>query len=132
MKPRSSIIRLAGLFVLLSLVPLAVLTGFTVHLASDAVGREVRARVRSTAAVSAVAVQKEMQGLGELVESFANRPTLLTALADPGHYDLSQVDLHLTQLQQGRPGIATASKPGRMSLGRPKRLPWARGPCRHA
>lgn len=87
MKPKSSISRLVGLFVLLSVVPLALLTWFTVHKASDTVTGEVEARMRSTAAVSAVAVQKEMQGLADLVESYAKRPTLVTALGDPAHYD---------------------------------------------
>src|SRR5439155_24622549 len=100
MKPKSSIVRMAGLFVLLGLVPLVVLTWFAMRLASDAVGREVNARVRATAAVSAVAVQNELQGLSELVESYSTRPTLLAALQDPSHYDIAMIDLHLAQLRQ--------------------------------
>ena len=100
--------RLIGLFMLLSLVPLALVTWFTVRKASDAVTDEVMARVRSTAALSGVAIQKEMQGLGELVESYAKRPNLLAAIHPSGHDDLAQIDAHLSQLQQARPGIATA------------------------
>lgn len=100
--------RLIGLFVLLTAVPLAVLTGFALHVASDALSREVEARVRSNAAVGAVAIQKEMQGLAELVSSYANRPSLIAALEDPGRYKLDEIGFHLRQLWEARPGIATA------------------------
>ncbi len=100
--------RLIGVLFLLTTLPLAVLTGFALHVASDALSREVEARVRSNAAVGAVAIQKEMQGLAELVNSYANRPSLITALEAPSRYNLDEIRLHLGQLWESRPGIATA------------------------
>ena len=100
--------RLVGMFVLLTAFPLALLTSFAVHATSDALSREVEERVRSNAAVGAVAIQKEMRGLAELVSSFANRPSLIAALENPGRYDLDEIRFHPQQLWESRPGIATA------------------------
>ncbi|MGH2556422.1 MAG: PAS domain S-box protein, partial [Actinomycetota bacterium] len=111
MKRRSaglSIRRLVSLFVLLTTVPLALLTGLTLNVGSDALYREVEARVASTAAVGAVAIRNEMQGLRELVESYAKRTPLAGALADSADYDHDSIRRHLTELQQASPGIATA------------------------
>ena len=66
--------RLVSLFALLGMVPLALLTYFTIHLAHLAVVREVNARVRTTSAVSAMLVQQQMQAVGELTASYASRP----------------------------------------------------------
>jgi hypothetical protein len=101
--------RLTALFVLLSALPLALLAFFSVHLAADGLTREVKGRVSSNAARNAVAIQKEMQGLTELVQSYAQRPVLVHALADgnPAHYDRAVLRFNLEQLQAARPGIAT-------------------------
>jgi PAS domain S-box-containing protein len=99
--------RLIGLFVLLSVVPLGLLAFFTLRVSSDALEREAKARVRSTAEASAVAIQNELQGLADVVESFAARPTLLEALANPSGYDPELTTFHLAELQQSRSGIAT-------------------------
>jgi PAS domain S-box-containing protein len=100
--------RLLSLFVLLTTVPLALLTWFTLRVASDALEREVKARVASTADVGAVAIQKEMDGLRKLVESYAQRPSLVGALDTSSRYDHDLIRLQLTELQQAWPGIATA------------------------
>jgi signal transduction histidine kinase/CheY-like chemotaxis protein len=103
--------RLVGLFVLLSAVPLALLAYFSIALASDAVTREVKNRVSSTAAVSAVAVQRELEGVSELVASYARRPYLLSALGggDPARYRNDQVLRTLKELYGSRPGITSAA-----------------------
>ncbi len=100
----------ALVFALLSIVPLALLAHFSVRLAGDAVSQEVRARVRNTAAVSAVSVQQQMQSLAELVRSYAERPNLLEAMDKraTGRYDRPAISSHLTNLLEARPGIGVA------------------------
>jgi PAS domain S-box-containing protein len=107
---RLPIRRLAVLFAVLSFVPLALLAFLTVRLASEALEQEVEARVRSTAEASGVAIQKEMQGLLEVVSSYAHRPTIIGALSttQPGADDRARIAFHLRELRMVRPGIATA------------------------
>jgi PAS domain S-box-containing protein len=100
--------RLIVLFVLLTAVPLALLTGFALQVTSDALEQEVKARVASTGAVGAVAIQNEMNGLRELVESDARSPSLIDAVADGSHFDRDAIRLQLQKLQESGPGIATA------------------------
>jgi len=102
--------RLVALFVLLSVVPLALLAYMSVRLASDALEREVEARVRSSADASAVAVEKEMHGLLDLVSSYAARPTVTAALRNHRRSadGRTRLAFHLRELRRGRPGIATA------------------------
>ncbi|HEV8419771.1 MAG TPA: PAS domain S-box protein [Actinomycetota bacterium] len=99
--------RLIAVLVLLTALPLALLTGFALHVTSDALGREVKARVASTAAAGAVAIQNEMQGVRDLVESYA-QTSLAGAVADPARYDHDLIQRVLTEVQQASPGIATA------------------------
>jgi signal transduction histidine kinase/DNA-binding response OmpR family regulator len=101
--------RLGALFVLAGLVPLALLTYFSVTLADEAVRREVERRMSSSATLSAEVVRKEMTGLSELVESYAKRPSLIDALDDPVRTatDAQYIDLHLRELRRAREGIYT-------------------------
>jgi signal transduction histidine kinase/ActR/RegA family two-component response regulator len=103
--------RLIVLFVLLSAVPLALLAFFSIRLASGAVTDEVKGRVRSTAAVSAVAVQKELQGVSQVVDAYARRPSLVGALGggDPARYRPDQVGRALKELEETRPGVTSAA-----------------------
>src|SRR5947209_16356245 len=55
-----------ALFLVSSVLPLLLLTYSSVHLASQAVRKEVEARLQSSTALTAVAVQKEMDGLSDL------------------------------------------------------------------
>ena len=100
--------RLVSLFSVLSIVPLALLAYFSLSIAGASVRREVEGRLRSTAAISAEVLRREMDGLAELVESYARRPQLIRAMmpAD-GRYDRSIIRFHLSQLRQGQSGIAT-------------------------
>jgi PAS domain S-box-containing protein len=100
--------RLIVVLVLLTALPLALLTGFALHVTSDALDREVKARVASTAAAGAVAIQNEMQGTRDLVESYAQRTTLAEAVADSARYDHDLIGRVLTEVQQASPGIGTA------------------------
>lgn len=99
--------RLVGLAVLLSLVPLALLTYFSVKLATDAVSGEVETRVKSTASLSAEVVREDMRGLSELVESYSERHTLIETLAnrDSASIGPRAVRPHLRELRDSRDGI---------------------------
>jgi nitrogen fixation/metabolism regulation signal transduction histidine kinase len=96
-------------FVLVSMVPLALLTWFSVSLSAKAVRSQAEARVRETATSSAVAVGQEMDSLAELVCSYAQRPSLIAAMGQPstGH-NHRMLGFHLAELQQARRGIVIA------------------------
>jgi hypothetical protein len=96
---------LIAVSVTLGAVPLALLTYFSVTLADDAVRHEARARVASTAAISAFAVRNELEALAELVRSYAQRPFLVSAIANGNR---ARIRSELRQLQHARPGIYTA------------------------
>jgi PAS domain S-box-containing protein len=99
---------IAGL-VLVSMVPLALLTWFSVSLSTKAVHSQAEARARDTAASSAVAVGQEMDSLAELVRSYAQRPTLIAAMRQPSTpHNRRMLGFHLAELQQARRGIAIA------------------------
>ena len=98
--------RLMAVLVVLAMVPLGLLAYSTVRLSTGAVNKEVKARIRSSASLSAGAIQKEMQGVVDLVGSYAERPTLVSALSDPANYDLQQIEFQLAELADARPGIS--------------------------
>ena len=101
--------RLIAGFVLVSMVPLALLTWFGVSLSTKAVRSQAEARVRDTATSSAVAVGQEMDSLAELVRSYAQRPTLIAAMRQPSTpHNHRILGFHLAELQQARRGIAIA------------------------
>jgi signal transduction histidine kinase/DNA-binding response OmpR family regulator len=99
--------RLVVVFLLVSTVPLALLTYFSLHLATSAVKKEIRARVTSTSSMSAQAVNAELQGLSEVVSSYANRPTVISELERPTPDKRPALRAHLRELQQTRVGIYT-------------------------
>src|SRR5204862_8268501 len=66
--------RFVALLVVLTCVPLALMTWASITFSGRAVSRQAKATVRSTAAVSAVFVEGEMDGLAELAGSYAARP----------------------------------------------------------
>jgi PAS domain S-box-containing protein len=86
--------------VLLCLVPLALLTYVTIHLANQAVVKEVNARVRTTSAVTAVLLNAQLQSIAGFTSSYAGRPILIKALADgnPANFDEGVIDGQLAQL----------------------------------
>jgi signal transduction histidine kinase/DNA-binding response OmpR family regulator len=100
-----AVVRLVAALVLLTIVPLALLTYFSLSLAGRAVESEVEKRLDATAAIGAVTVREELLGLTELVESYATRPTLQAAFA---RNDRQGVVFHLRELRTARPGIFTA------------------------
>ena len=99
---------LVGIFAVLSLGPLLLLAYLSVSRASDAVTGEVTARARSTAVVSADLVQRELLGLSQLVDAYAQRRALIAALGngDPARYRRADIAYNLRQLRDSRTGIA--------------------------
>ncbi|MFN2491203.1 MAG: response regulator [Actinomycetota bacterium] len=117
--------RVVALFALLSLGPLAALAFLSIQLSTDAVSREVEAKARSTAAVSAALLQHELGSLAQLVDSYADRPLLKRVLEAPasrkGKNVKKVIALNLRDLIE-RPGIATgfiADPRGRLVAVRP-------------
>ena len=102
--------RLTALFVLLSLVPLALLTYFSLTLASDAVKRQVETRMKTTAAMSSEVVSEDMAGLSQVIASYAQRPSLVSALIDgnANGSELAFMQQILVELKRTRPGLQTA------------------------
>jgi len=96
--------------VAVSLGPVALLAYASTALADSAVRGEVKARLRSTSSVSAAFLERDLQSLAELVESYAERPYLVAALGDgdPARFDNDAVNLQLSQLAQARTGLAGA------------------------
>ncbi|MFN2506603.1 MAG: response regulator [Acidimicrobiales bacterium] len=92
------------------MVPLALLTYFTIQLADRAVVREVDARVRTTSAVTAVLIQERMQAVAELTASYASRPILVSALGDgdPARFQNDAILQQLKQLKVALPGVSGA------------------------
>jgi len=97
-----------SLFTLLCLVPLALLTYSTIHMADRAVVREVNSRMRTAAAVTSLLIQEKVQAVAELTASYARRPRLIAALADgdPAGFTLAEIDRHLSELAAAQPGNA--------------------------
>ena len=99
--------RLVFLLVIMTLGPLAIMDIAALRLADDAARGQAKDQVAAAAAASAVAVEQELRGLGDVVESFAGRPSLRGALADgrAGSIDLEAVRFHLGELRRSRTGV---------------------------
>ncbi|MBW3643844.1 MAG: cache domain-containing protein, partial [Actinobacteria bacterium] len=107
---RRALLRLVGGFVLLSLVPLALLAYTSIDVAEGAVRREVNAHLATATRVTSTVLEREAESLAELVESYALRPGLVASVGtgDPGRFDAATVEFHLQQLSGARPGISGA------------------------
>jgi PAS domain S-box-containing protein len=100
---------LIAALVVLCLAPLVLLTWVTLSLSAKAVRNQVDARVANTAGASAVYVREQMDGLSELVSSYAQRPTLIAAMRRSGtRRDGRAIAFHLAELQRARNGISVA------------------------
>ena len=96
--------RLIAALVVLCLAPLGLLTWFSLSLSAEAVRGQVDARVQNTASASAVYVKDQMDGLAELVGSYAQRPSLVRAMRRPGAAGNATIAFHLKELQRARRG----------------------------
>ncbi|HEX2156514.1 MAG TPA: ATP-binding protein [Actinomycetes bacterium] len=98
--------RLIAALVLLCLAPLGLLTWFSLSLSAKAVRSQVDARVQNTASASAVYVREQMDGLAELVGSYAKRPSVVGAMRQPAtRRNRATIAFHLQELQRSRRGI---------------------------
>ena len=101
--------RLRILFVALTLGPLALLAYFSLQISTNVVRDREKTRLQGEAGLSAAYIEREMLGLGEIVESYANRPSLVSSLAGGRRpVRAAKIRLHLSQLQRVRRGIGTA------------------------
>ncbi len=90
--------RLVALFVVLSVVPLALLTFLSVHLAKNAVDSEAKARLSAYAGQTVTAMQSGMSNLSSLLNSYAQRNALENALVDPSHPNRAEALRQLREL----------------------------------
>jgi PAS domain S-box-containing protein len=92
--------RLVSICVVLCMVPLGLLSYFTVHLANRAVVKEVDARVRTTSAVTAVLFGTQVQSVVAFTNSYASRTRLIAALADgdSANFDEAVINIQLDEL----------------------------------
>jgi signal transduction histidine kinase len=99
--------RLIFLAVLLSFGPLLTLSLSALLIGSNAVTSQVRDRLSGSAKVSSAYVQGHMVDLADLVDSFAQRPSLAQAMGngDPAHADQNAIRSELLQLNASRADI---------------------------
>jgi signal transduction histidine kinase/CheY-like chemotaxis protein len=101
------IARLAAILAFLTFLPLALLTYLSLSLATDAVRREVEAKLESTAVLSSEVVGQELGALTQLVDAYAGRPSLKRALTlNDARSARRKMAFHLRDLQRARPGLA--------------------------
>ena len=93
-----------------TLGPLAVLVGAALRLSADAAQEQAEDQVAAAATASAVAVEQELQGLADVVEAFASRPSVRASLGsgDAATVKHAELRFHLAELQRTRAGIAVA------------------------
>ena len=96
-------------FIVVGILPLVPLVYLTASMATGAVRREAVRGLEGAATASARAVGQQMNGLAELVDSYAHRPSLIKALqGGPKRYDRAMIAFNLEELQRARPGITAA------------------------
>jgi hypothetical protein len=100
-----------ALFTLLTLLPLAILTYAAISLGSDAVTREVRDQVQSSAALEARAVADQMGGISTQAAGFAKSSALLAAFggSSGGNRNLPALQDEMEQILQSNPGFSSAA-----------------------
>ena len=105
---RLALARLVAGFVVFALLPLGLLAQSSITLAERAVESDARARVRATSAVSAELVRQQMEGLGQLVTSYAERRLLAGSMGTGtlDGFDDAAVRRHMTQLLAASPDIS--------------------------
>jgi diguanylate cyclase (GGDEF)-like protein/PAS domain S-box-containing protein len=94
-------------FALAALVPVALLAASSIALASNQVTGDVNRQVQTTASVSAVVMAQRTNALITLVQSYATRPSLVTAVTQ-GRGDDAVVESNLDSLAHAVPGISAS------------------------
>jgi PAS domain S-box-containing protein len=91
------------------LTPLLLLAFGSLHVAGDALRSQAESRLGNTAAVTAAFVAEHLGGFGEVLESYALRPSTNEALsAAAGANATDSLSASLEQLQQTLPGVDIA------------------------
>ncbi|TDE34468.1 hybrid sensor histidine kinase/response regulator [Nonomuraea mesophila] len=97
------LLAVTALWTLLGLLPLALLTSSSISLSEQAVRDEVTDRVGTTASVSRVVVEQQMDSLKQLVTAFAQRPQVREAI---GQVTTKSMRGYLDQLERQRDGVS--------------------------
>ncbi|GAA4221005.1 hypothetical protein GCM10023075_08340 [Streptosporangium album] len=95
-----------ALWILLGMLPLALLTSSSITLSDQAVRSEVRDRVETTASVSRVVVEQQMGSLKQLVSAFAQRPEVRRTVISGESATRSALAGYLKELAHMRSGIS--------------------------
>ncbi|MFI7637952.1 response regulator [Nonomuraea sp. NPDC049400] len=114
------LLAVTALWVVLGLLPLALLTSSSISLSENAVSDEVTDRVKTTASVSRVVVEQQMGSLEKLVTAFAQRPSMRDTVAHAAAAAMSDHLGELKRLRDGVSGLILVSSEGRMLGAEPK------------
>jgi len=94
---------------LATLLPLALLSVSTIQFSADTVRTQAERRLGVASRAAGVAITQQMNGLAELVMSYAQRPSLVDALVAPSSADAgTTIRSHLEGLRLARTGIDVA------------------------
>ena len=123
---------LVALFVLVGLLPLALLTYLAISIATDAVTRQTDQHLSLSASVSAVYVGEQLQSLEGVVTSFAQKSELVAAAGDgtAQSMNLPAIQSSVEQLATVGPGVTGAlllDSAGVVIAASPRRVPDAVG-----
>ncbi|MGW7483238.1 ATP-binding protein [Nonomuraea muscovyensis] len=103
---RGWLLAVTALWILLGLLPLALLTSSSITLSQDAVHDEVGDRVRTTASVSRVVVEQQMSSLKQLVSAYAQRPEVLEAVTSGEPAPAATMERFHGELARMRGGVS--------------------------
>ncbi|MFG3442111.1 ATP-binding protein [Nonomuraea sp. NPDC047897] len=103
---RGWVLAVTALWILLGLLPLALLTSSSITLSQDAVHDEVGDRVRTTASVSRVVVEQQMSSLKQLVSAYAQRPEVLQAVTSGEPAPAATMERFHAELARMRGGVS--------------------------
>jgi PAS domain S-box-containing protein len=104
---RASSIRNTVLLTLAALLPIALIAGSCIVLASNQVTTVVNKQVQTTASVSSLVIGEQISNLVVLVESYANRPSLAASVVS-GAAGAAETEFNLTGLAKAVPGISAS------------------------
>ncbi|MEV6862252.1 response regulator [Streptosporangium subroseum] len=106
MRRLKGLLTVTALWILLGMLPLALLTSSSITLSEQAVRSEVRDRVETTASVSRVVVEQQMGSLKQLVSAFAQRPEVRRAVLSGNPAARSAPAGYLKELAHMRGGVS--------------------------
>ncbi|MBB6552205.1 hybrid sensor histidine kinase/response regulator [Nonomuraea rubra] len=108
------LLAVTALWTLLGLLPLALLTSSSISLSENAMSDEVRERVRTTASVSRVVVEQQMDSLKQLVTAFAQRTQVREAVDEVTSATMRDWLGELKELRDGVSGLIVNSPEGKI------------------